>query len=640
MRYHIMFSSKGDNRSVYIASSYRNENGQSRKNIVRRCGNLKKLLAADPKALEKIEAEVRSLNEKAAGEDIKKRLLDNETIEADIIRAAKDGIMLKGEKPCLRGLGMIVLDRLWNELNLPYKLSYLKKECDVQFDFEEVVKQLCLGRILAPWSKAKTCRLAPVSYLGAKEENLAHYYNCLDLLSKNKDSVIKYLNKKLLEGNPHRDTRVCLYDITTYAFESVEADSLREFGYSKDKKNNEVQVVMALAADKDGLPISYNLYRGNQGESPTMVPFIEELKKTYGVENLIVVADKGLNNTANIHCLPELSNNYVLSSKIRSASREIKEAALDPTGRVERLVADGNGVLSKTWFKEVTLETKVSYKYPDFAYEKSNPEEKKKLENKLKPYTTKYGNKKGTIKRRFIITFLEKRLIKDRIDRQRLIKKAERLVANPSNFSAELKKGGKSLVSVDIDKESLTVNYERISEQELFDGMHVIETSLEEPAEEVLDIYKGLWHIESNFRVLKSQLEGRPVYVRTEDHIRGHFLCCYISLVISRLLEYKLRKRKTSIPISKIVEALNCLRTTKIKLDRLPAIYATTGISEEIKQICAALGMQVPEDYETAASLRKKLALKGELGSYFRVREAITTAGFFSLFPLAFRKFP
>lgn len=626
MRYHIMFSSKGDNRSVYIASSYRNENGQSRKNIVRRCGNLKKLLAADPKALEKIEAEVRSLNEKAAGEDIKKRLLDNETIEADIIRAAKDGIMLKGEKPCLRGLGMIVLDRLWNELNLPYKLSYLKKECDVQFDFEEVVKQLCLGRILAPWSKAKTCRLAPVSYLGAKEENLAHYYNCLDLLSKNKDSVIKYLNKKLLEGNPHRDTRVCLYDITTYAFESVEADSLREFGYSKDKKNNEVQVVMALAADKDGLPISYNLYRGNQGESPTMVPFIEELKKTYGVENLIVVADKGLNNTANIHCLPELSNNYVLSSKIRSASRKIKEAALDPTGRVERLVADGNGVLSKTWFKEVTLETKVSYKYPDFAYEKSNPEEKKKLENKLKPYTTKYGNKKGTIKRRFIITFLEKRLIKDRIDRQRLIKKAERLVANPSNFSAELKKGGKSLVSVDIDKESLTVNYERISEQELFDGMHVIETSLEEPAEEVLDIYKGLWHIESNFRVLKSQLEGRPVYVRTEDHIRGHFLCCYISLVISRLLEYKLRKRKTSIPISKIVEALNCLRTTKIKLDRLPAIYATTGISEEIKQICAALGMQVPEDYETAASLRKKLALKGELGSYFRVREAITTA--------------
>ena len=154
MRYHIMYSSKGDNRSVYIAYSYRNENGQSRKSIVRRCGNIKKLLAADPQALEKIQEEVRTLNKNVAEEDIKRRLIGNETIEADIIRAAKDGILLKGEKPCLRGLGMVVLDRLWNELNLPYKLSYLKKDSDIEFDFEEVVRQLCLGRILAPWSKA------------------------------------------------------------------------------------------------------------------------------------------------------------------------------------------------------------------------------------------------------------------------------------------------------------------------------------------------------------------------------------------------------------------------------------------------------------------------------------------------------
>lgn len=238
------------------------------------------------------------------------------------------------------------------------------------------------------------------------------------MLSKNKDSVIKYLNKKLLENNPRRDTRVCLYDITTYAFEGVEEVSLREFRYSKDKKFNEVQAVMDVAADKNGLRISYNLYRGNQGESSTMVPFIEELRKTYCVENLILVADRGLNNTANIHCLLELSNSYVLSSKIRSASWEIKKAALDPTGRVERLVADSNGVLSKTLFKEINLETKVNYKYPDFAYENSNPEKKKQLETKLKPYTTKCGNKrkKGTIKRRFIITFPEKRLIKDMID--------------------------------------------------------------------------------------------------------------------------------------------------------------------------------------------------------------------------------
>ncbi len=158
----------------------------------------------------------------------------------------------------------MVLSRLWNELKLPYKLTYLKNGTNVQFDFSEVVRQLCLTRILSPWSKAKTKRLVPVTYLGARPQNLSDYYNCLDLLSDNKEAIIKYLNKKLLEQNPQRDTRVCLYDITTYAFESIRADSLREFGYSKDKKFNEVQVVMALAADKDGLPVSYKLYKGNQ----------------------------------------------------------------------------------------------------------------------------------------------------------------------------------------------------------------------------------------------------------------------------------------------------------------------------------------------------------------------------------------
>lgn len=182
-----------------------------------------------------------------------------------------------------------------------------------------------------------------------------------------------------------------------------------------------------------------------------------------------------------------------------------------------------------------------------------------------------------------------------------------------------MKKGGKGLVRVEIDKESLSLDEEKIVEQEKFDGMHVIETSLEDPVEEILSIYRELWHIESNFRLLKSQLEARPVYVRTEQHIRGHFLCCYIALVISRLLEYKLKSNQTPISIEKIVESLNGLRTTRIKLERLPAVYATTGISDDVKNICKAVSMPVLEDYETAATLRRKLGLSGDLNSYFSI---------------------
>ena len=117
---------------------------------------------------------------------------------------------------------------------------------------------------------------------------------------------------------------------------------------------------------------------------------------------------------------------------------------------------------------------------------------------------------------------------------------------------------------------------------------------------------------------MKSQLVARPVFVRTEDHIRGHFLCCYLALTITRLLEMKLRKQGTPVSIEKLVAGLNNLQTMRIKLEKLPAIYATTGKSREVADICRALGVELPEDYESAAEYRKKLSLLQEASSYFK----------------------
>ncbi len=132
------------------------------------------LLAADPLAIQKIKAERLKLfnREAAAATDLNQRMVLNKNIKDQLLKEAKDGLSLKGEKPALRGLGLVVLSRLWNELKLPYKLTYLKNGTNVQFDFSEVVRQLCLTRILSPWSKAKTKRLVPVTYLGARPQNL------------------------------------------------------------------------------------------------------------------------------------------------------------------------------------------------------------------------------------------------------------------------------------------------------------------------------------------------------------------------------------------------------------------------------------------------------------------------------------
>lgn len=620
MRYHIMYSNKGDRCMVYIASSYRNEDGKPRKKIFRKCGNKQALLAEDPNAIAKIQEEVERLNEKAQVESLRTQLLANDKIYEEVEEQLKSGLSLKGETPVLRSLGLELLSRLWDQLNLSYKLNYIKKSTKAEFNFTEVVRQLVLAGILMPCSKARTCRLLPQSYLGAAQIDLSHFYASLDILAKNKDSIIKYLNKRLNDTIEHRDTHICLYDITTYAFESMQADSLRDFDYSKDKKFNEVQVLMALASDKEGIPFSYSLYSGNQGESPTMVLFVEDLKSKYGVEHLVVVADRGLNNNANIDALVSLGHDYVLSSRIRSASDDVKKAALDPTGRVYKDFVDEDGVVTQTWFKELKIEQKVSYKLPEFVSEDKTSRLPEQLCEDLKTHKTKAGNdrRKSVLKRRLIITFSEKRKRKDQADRARLIKKANKLVENPSLYASDIKRGGKSLVCAEFDRNSLAVNTKLIEEQEKFDGLHVVETSLESPADEVLGIYQELRHIENNFRVMKSQLVARPVFVRTEEHIRGHFLCCYLALTITRLLEQKLRKQGTPVSIGKLVDGLNNLQTMRIKLEKLPAIYATTGKSKEVSDICRALGVEIPEDYESAATYRKKLSLLQEASSYFK----------------------
>ena len=148
--------------------------------------------------------------------------------------------------------------------------------------------------------------------------------------------------------------------------------------------------------------------------------------------------------------------------------------------------------------------------------------------------------------------------------------------------------------------------------------MHVIETSLEDPVEEILSIYRELWHIESNFRLLKSQLEARPVYVRTEQHIRGHFLCCYIALVISRLLEYKLKSNQTPIFIEDRGKSQRT-KDDKNQIRETAGGLCNSGISDDVKNICKAVSMPVLEDYETAATLRRKLGLSGDLNSYFSI---------------------
>ena len=612
MHYRLGFSSKLENSSVYIECSVRKPGvNHPVREIVKRFGKKKDLLAQDPLALEKIQQEVDEMNRNCKGRQLVSSPSSLKSLNSDLSAFLEQQSLDKRAVFETQSAGCLILQRLYDQLKFDAKFDYIKKCSQFQYDLAKITKDLVLLRILNPASKRRSSIKGHRHYLGIGLDNLDHIDKSLDVLSEHKTDIVRYWNRQIGKEVSERDTSVCLYDITTYAFESTDADSLRDFGYSKDKKFNEVQVVMVLATDKDGLPLDYGLYKGNQAEGATMVPFVDELKKKFNIKSFTVVADRGLNSKGNIDSLVKLGDNYVLSSKIRDASDDIKAQVLSEEGRIpmEKATEDGE-IIDYGWYKEIHTDGPIKYDTPQYAFEEADEGKTRDLEAKLKHKKTASGKTvKSKLKRRYIITWTASRARKDKKDRERLIRKACGLVSKPADIKAGFKRGGRSYALVDMDTESARIDDALIAEQSRFDGIHIVETSLEAPALEVVKIYKNLWKIEDSFRYLKSNFRARPVYVRLEDHIRGNFLICFLALCLHRFLEYKLKKENKKANTDQIIDGLNNALIALINPAKGIEFYGTCGFNAVVKDIMNVVGQLPPLTYEEAGSLRKKLRL-------------------------------
>lgn len=612
MHYRLGFSSKLENSSVYIECSVRKPGvNHPVREIVKRFGKKKDLLAQDPLALEKIQQEVDEMNRNCKGRQLVSSPSSLKSLNSDLSAFLEQQSLDKRAVFETQSAGCLILQRLYDQLKFDAKFDYIKKCSQFQYDLAKITKDLVLLRILNPASKRRSSIKGHRHYLGIGLDNLDHIDKSLDVLSEHKTDIVRYWNRQIGKEVSERDTSVCLYDITTYAFESTDADSLRDLGYSKDKKFNEVQVVMVLATDKDGLPLDYGLYKGNQAEGATMVPFVDELKKKFNIKSFTVVADRGLNSKGNIDSLVKLGDNYVLSSKIRDASDDIKAQVLSEEGRIpmEKATEDGE-IIDYGWYKEIHTDGPIKYDTPQYAFEEADEGKTRDLEAKLKHKKTASGKTvKSKLKRRYIITWTASRARKDKKDRERLIRKACGLVSKPADIKAGFKRGGRSYALVDMDTESARIDDALIAEQSRFDGIHIVETSLEAPALEVVKIYKNLWKIEDSFRYLKSNFRARPVYVRLEDHIRGNFLICFLALCLHRFLEYKLKKENKKANTDQIIDGLNNALIALINPAKGIEFYGTCGFNAVVKDIMNVVGQLPPLTYEEAGSLRKKLRL-------------------------------
>lgn len=280
----------------------------------------------------------------------------------------------------------------------------------------------------------------------------------------------------------------------------------------------------------------------------------------------------------------KLGDNYVLSSKIREASDDIKAQALSEEERISmNKFTDDGEIIDHGWCKEIHTDGPIKYDTSEYAFEKADEEKTKDLEAKLRHVKIASGKTvKSKLKRRYIIIWTVSRARKDKEDRERLIRRAKALIGNPGDIKAGFKRGSRSYVVVDMDPESARIDDALIAGQSKFDGIHIVETSQKSPALEVEKIYKNLWKIEDSFRHLKSSLRARPVYVRLENCVRGHFLICFLTLCLHHFLEYKLRKENKKASTDQIIDTLSNALIALINPTKGIELYGTSGLNTEV----------------------------------------------------------
>ena len=436
--------------------------------------------------------------------------------------------------------GDVVYKKIWDKFKISEMFEEFLQKRRIKFNVVEVIYLMVIDRLLSPRSKLASYE-NQFKYINIEEVKLEDLYKGLDFLSSLKEKI----EEKLFEQHKNlfnMKVDVVFYDVTTFHFESQNADSLREFGYSKDGKYNEVQVVLGLLIDTEGRPIGYDLFPGNTFDGKTLKKSLEKIKERFSIRRLILVADKGINSAENLHLIKESGYDYIVSSKIKNSSKEFKEKIF---------TKDGYNVILLSDDEDEKKEKKIKFKY-------------KVIDNHKVTYRDSEGNQ-NELEDRLIITWTEKRAKRDRKNRERQIRKVEERIKK--NKRPDNKKGANRYISTEGELQIKGINQKQIEMDSQWDGYYGIQTSENQLVpQSIVENYHGLWKIEESFRVMKSTMKTRPVFHWTERRIKGHFVMCFLSFLIERNLEYRLKINKIEASPERIKSALNSLELSEVEI--------------------------------------------------------------------------
>lgn len=551
---YISLTGNSDNKDVYIKRSYRKSNGKTATKIHRKLGKLNDLLQQFSGDYDAMMAWARSEAEKDTMEY-------NAKTGNVSVSLSKSAYIPRNEERCFP-VGYLFLQKLCTELKIDSICRKISKRHKYTYDFSAILTDQIFSRILSPSSK-----LGSYSYcqtlLEPPKYELQNLYRALSVMAEESDFIQEelYFNSNFVHP---RNKKVLYYDCTNYYFEIEQDDDFRKYGKSKESRPNPI-VTMGLFMDADGIPLAFDVFPGNQNEQTTLKPLETKIIRDFACSEFIFCSDAGLGSKANRRFNSFGNRSYVISQSLKKMRREDRQIALNPK-QFRRLGSNKFIDISTLDESDPDIYETIFYKEVPVANGDMN-------EIVIVTYSPKYKAYQKRIRGQQIaraVKMIEqpgrKRRGKNQNDPARFIKSTA--------ITEDGEVAGRNIYDLDSD---------RISEEEMYDGFYAVITNLEGDVGEILKINRQRWEIEENFRIMKTDFEARPVYVRRDERIKAHFLICYISLLVYRLLEKKLGNAYTC---NEILGTLRSMQVTLLSKESgyIPS-YKRTDMTDDLHRV-------------------------------------------------------
>ena len=548
--------SKSKNTTLfYIIKDY-TRNGKRSTKIVKRIGNLDdiKIMAGNTDYMAWLKDYVKQYNEEHC---------KSETI---IIKKNNKKLISMNNKISFN-IGYLFLKKLYNQLKLNNICYEIQNKYKFQFDLNEILSYLVFARIIYPSSKIETFRQCQ-NFIEQPKFKLHDEYRALNYIAENMDFIQEQLfnnSKDVVK----RNSSIIYYDCTNYFFEIDKEDDIRKYGISKEHRPNPI-VGMGLFMDGDGLPLSCNIYPGNQSEQKTLIPEETKIINNFKLDDtkMVLCTDAGLASDEIKKFNVKDNRGFVITQSLKKLKDEYKIQVFDKNDW--RIPNDLKNVYN---LENIINDESLKEKYYDTLFYKVIQTETK------------------SVKQDLIVTFSFKYFDYNRNIRNNQIERAKKSietnnVTRKGKNQNDYRRFIDSINSTDngeiAENSSYSIDEDLIKEEEKYDGYYALTTNLIGDINQILKIVKGRWEIEESFRIMKSDFLARPVNLSREDRIKAHFMTCFISLFIYRLLEKKLNYKFTT---SQILETLRGMNVLEIKGDGYIPEYIRTDITDELHEL-------------------------------------------------------